>query len=262
MHCGILTLHNALNYGAFLQAFALKKTIEEEIGCEANVVSLAKNRWLERLLLVKCKYPKRVIHHCRFLREMDKARHLLDIRRDGLERYDVIVVGSDELWNLENNSFIHRPEYFGRGIAGKRIISYAVSANAVTLEKFRKLTKGCEDFSRFDCISVRDLNTLRVVNSAGRKDAAVVIDPTLLLHDWTRFAVPCQKKDFISSKNSNDINKYAVAGGLLLYLFHAIMVRRWGENKIGLKKAVFFIESFYLRFSVRMCQILKRLFFT
>ncbi len=197
MNCGILTLHNALNYGAFLQAFALKKTLEDELGCRANVVSLSKNRLAERLLLVKCKYPARVIHHIRFLREIDKVSGCLKIRKDGLSPYEAVIVGSDELWNLENNGFIHRPEYFGRGIAGKKIISYAVSSNAVTPERFRELTKHQEDFSCFDRISVRDLYTQRLVREVDGRNADIVIDPTLLLNDWQRFAVPCPKRGFI-----------------------------------------------------------------
>lgn len=197
MHCGIVTLYNSLNFGTYLQAFALKTTLEEELGHKANMVNLEKSRLLERLLLVKCKYPKRVIHHYKFLKELDRVRDRLEIRGDGFAPYDAVVVGSDELWNLDNGGFIHHPEYFGHGITGKKVVSYAVSSNVVTPERFRQLTKNKEDFSCFDSISVRDTNTLQVVKEVGRQEATLVIDPTLLMRDWSRFVVPCPKKNFI-----------------------------------------------------------------
>lgn len=197
MNCGIVTLYNSLNFGTFLQAFALKTTLEEELDCKANLVNLEKSRFLERLLLVKCKYPKRVVHHYKFLKELDKVRDRLEVRSDGFDPYDAVVIGSDELWNLDNGGFIHHPEYFGRGITGKRIVSYAVSSNLVTPDRFRQLTKNKEDFSCFDSISVRDTNTLQVVKEVGKREATLVVDPTLLMRDWSRFVVPCPKKDFI-----------------------------------------------------------------
>ena len=54
MNCGIVTLYDSLNFGAFLQAFAVKTTIEEEFSRKAILVNLEKNRFLERLFLIKC----------------------------------------------------------------------------------------------------------------------------------------------------------------------------------------------------------------
>ena len=44
--CGILTLHSALNYGAFLQAFALQETVKQ-FGYSVKSVDLGKNKILE-----------------------------------------------------------------------------------------------------------------------------------------------------------------------------------------------------------------------
>ena len=49
---GILTLHNALNYGAFLQAFALQTVLQEQ-HYEVKIIDLSKNRFFSRLWLIK-----------------------------------------------------------------------------------------------------------------------------------------------------------------------------------------------------------------
>ena len=41
--CGILTLHQALNYGAFLQAYALQETVKQ-LGYDVSIINLAKNK--------------------------------------------------------------------------------------------------------------------------------------------------------------------------------------------------------------------------
>lgn len=197
MKCGILTLHNALNYGAFLQAFALKSVMEKEIGVPTNIINLSRNSLIERIMLIKSRYPKRIIHHYRFLKEFDKVSSCLDISNNAVKEYDVIIVGSDELWNLENGSFKHYKQYFGHGLDNKLIISYAVSSNKVTPERFLELTNKSEDFSSFNSISVRDQNTQNIVKIIGNREAKIVVDPTLLIDDWKRYIVPCKEKNFI-----------------------------------------------------------------
>ena len=96
---GILTLHNALNYGAFLQAFALQ-TILQDRHYEVEIIDLAKSRFLDRLKLIKCKYPRKVIHHYKLLKQFDKVSNRLQVTRRNPNDFDTIIVGSDEVWNL------------------------------------------------------------------------------------------------------------------------------------------------------------------
>lgn len=194
--CGILTLHSALNYGAFLQAFALQETVKQ-FGYSVNIVDLGKNKILERFMLIKCKYPKMVVHHCKLLKKFDEVSGKLEIKRNNLKDYDAIIVGSDEVWNLKNAMFHHYPEYFANSKEDVAFISYAVSANTLTVQEFVELQGTDENFTRFKKISVRDANTYKIVKALGREEPMVVLDPTLIMSDWEPYIQPCKEKNFI-----------------------------------------------------------------
>lgn len=194
--CGIITLHRALNYGAFLQAFALQETVKR-LGYRTNVVDLAQNRVVERFMLVKCKYPEMVVHQYKMLKKFDDVAGKLDVNNDRLKNYDVVIVGSDELWNLKNGMFRHYPEYFAKSEANVPFISYAVSANNLTVQEFSQLQGPDENFSRFKAISVRDSKTYDIVKTLGNKEPIVVLDPTLIMENWEPYIQPCKEKNFI-----------------------------------------------------------------
>ena len=138
MKIGILTLHNALNFGAYLQAYALQQVLLLW-GHEVYIADQCARRLFEQLLQVKCKYPKRMVYNIRFFKEFSRVRGKLRTAPDPLDSCDAVVVGSDELWNLENSGFIHREEYFGRGIDCAKIISYAISGNRMDADKLKDM---------------------------------------------------------------------------------------------------------------------------
>lgn len=193
---GILTLHNAINYGAYLQAFALQSTIRE-MGYNAEIVNLEKHNSIERLKLIKCKHPKRVVYNYKLLKEFDKVKKQLFLSRKSVTEYSTIIVGSDEMWNVINGSFVHRREYFGEGIKADNIITYAVSANKVTSAEFKTITNNQIDFGNFRSISVRDDNTYKLVKDITRREVALVLDPTMIYPYWEKHIVPCIVKNFI-----------------------------------------------------------------
>ena len=194
--CGILTLHRALNYGAFLQAYALQETVKH-LGYEVSIIDLATNNAIERLLLIKCKYPKMIVHHYKLLKKFDEVMAQLEISTDPLDKYDAVVVGSDELWNLKNGMFKHYPEYLARSDKGTPFISYAVSANSLTPQEFAELQGKSEDFSGFKAVSVRDRKTFDIVKTLGKIEPAMVLDPTLIMDNWEQYVQPCKEKNFI-----------------------------------------------------------------
>lgn len=193
--CGILTLHSAINYGAYLQAFALQNVLDD-MGYDTKIVDLENHKFLERILLIKCKHPKRVLYNYKLLKEFDKVYDQLKLWRGKTDCFDTIIIGSDELWNL-NNSFKHRKEYFGENLNNENIISYAVSANKLTSREFRRITQDSVDFSKFNHISVRDNNTYKLVHDISDRDVALVMDPTFLLTSWKNYISPCTITNFI-----------------------------------------------------------------
>src|SRR5690606_31913419 len=48
-------------------------------------------------------------------------------RPPGFEAFDIVVVGSDEVWNLAHPWYGRYPLFFGDGIRPARLVSYAAS---------------------------------------------------------------------------------------------------------------------------------------
>jgi hypothetical protein len=46
----------------------------------------------------------------------------------GMDRYDLVVVGSDEVWNVRHPWFGGEPLFFGENLKADRLAAYAASA--------------------------------------------------------------------------------------------------------------------------------------
>lgn len=101
------------------------------------------------------------------------------------EKYDAVMVGSDQLWapsGITSNFYnlMFAPDE-------KTKISYAASFGVSQIEKkYHKLYN--QFLSRMDFISVRENSGKKLVESLSDKSAEVVVDPVLLLdkEDWDR----------------------------------------------------------------------------
>ena len=193
---GILTFHNAENYGAVLQAYALKtylqKNIEHSIvdiiDYESPLIELSykyikplfyfKNSGLRKLIsfLLQFYYlPKKI----KIKKVFTKFRkEWLNVANNKFSEYNSIIYGSDQIWNpiLTDNDLI----YFGKNYNGKKI-SYAASDGGeldLTDEKVTHL----KDFNRISCRekSLSD-KLLKQLNNV-----STVCDPVFLLSkdDW------------------------------------------------------------------------------
>ena len=96
------------------------------------------------------------------------------------EKYDLYIVGSDQLWNSHiTNYSIDRAyylEFVNCGIGRK--ISYAVSANLQENE----IPEVSQLLKKFDLISVREERTFRqLINIVEEKNIRIDLDPTMLL---------------------------------------------------------------------------------
>ena len=94
-------------------------------------------------------------------------------------RQDVVVVGSDEVWNLHHPWYGGQPAFFGEDLNSDRVVAYAASLGAYDA--------GCsfDDhrvtlLKQFDAISVRDENSRDAVGCALGSSPPLVLDPCLL----------------------------------------------------------------------------------
>ena len=206
MKIGILTYHRAYNNGAYLQACALCGRLNEEPDIEAEIIDFRMEK--ERRMYDLSTWPLK----SRIKRMLNGEYSFLKAKQDCFEaalndpvmvrsaeslcsddpeefarfvrgRYDVITVGSDEVWKVSNFRGFPNP-YWLIGDLGCRKFSYAASARVVfekvlSPEKMEILKKAAADF---EFVSVRDEKTKEQMESLGAVKAEIrkVADPSFV----------------------------------------------------------------------------------
>lgn len=202
------------NYGSFLQAYALKKVLEET-GGQVEFVDYhpgkcltgnAEPKGLQREIrkvweILCCKASlKDKIRFIRYKKNYAKRYFpLLGIDKDHMNyspQVDLLVLGSDEVFNcVQSNANVgYSRELFGYGNRAAKVVSYAASFGNTTLDKIEKsgITETLrEDLSKLAYISVRDRNSQDIIRAILGKEPPIHPDP-VLLYDWSRH-IPKEK---------------------------------------------------------------------
>lgn len=219
MKIGILTFHNAHNYGAVLQAYALKKVLQK-MGNEVDIVNyenkVLREKYARNLkvnfklsdirhprgLKYKLKFNKKIsIYKEAWERQHGKFRNFIDTYLlDGhsetydmeqLEKleYDAFIVGSDQVWTSMLTGGLDDVYLLNFKTKAKKI-SYAASIYGGQIpEKECSIFKKC--LKDFDAISVREETLQRSLKEQCGCSAVTVLDPTLLL-DAKEYEEICQ----------------------------------------------------------------------
>jgi hypothetical protein len=188
---GVLTFHRCINYGSYWQARALVEGLNGR-GHKAVLLDHQSPEvtWREWRCAFQPTLPHPTVrsdfgHYAAKARRFLEAFKLLPESRSfslddpsGLERFDTVVVGSDEVWNLKHPWYGGQPLFFGEGLNAGRLVSYAASfgnhdAGEGLHEPFAERLRG------FHSISVRDENSRRHVQQALNRDPELVLDPVL-----------------------------------------------------------------------------------
>lgn len=201
MKIGVLTFHRPYNYGALLQALATQEIIHQNWG-ETEIVDYRHSRIeSERSYFRKVESRKfmTVFGDLRYFL-IERKRHIsFDHYREKvlnlsakcestgevqsiLNGYDVIVIGSDLVWNWELDENLNDVFFceFDSQIS-KRIVSYASSIGSDYIpEEYRELYG--KKLKKFYAVSVREETALRLLQPVVDKEIKVVLDPTLLLN--------------------------------------------------------------------------------
>lgn len=199
---GIITFHEALNYGAVLQAYALKAACEE-LGCKAHIVDynyggieekiapirkyLAapnKRSALPALIrgLLGYFYDKKrekafVSFRKQYLNESPSCNSPADISALG---YDVLIAGSDQIWNRGITMQRYDPVFFMNFDTTAKKVLYAASSEDVPFsgekeEAFLKALLGLQG-----AVSIREQKLANYVHQLTGQAHPIVLDPTLL----------------------------------------------------------------------------------
>lgn len=213
---GIATLHSAINYGVYLQAYAMQKKVED-FGYDAEIIHYVKRTEsvsssgrmskVKRLLLhpVKTKkiidnkimkagsnftgrsfsfskFASKNFNLTRLCNDMDDAEKIA-------EKYDAVVCGSDQIWNPVHTDC--NPYYFLQFVPQEKRIAYAPSVACEEIpEKY--LVPFRDYISSFSSISVRESSGAELVEKITGRKCVNTVDPTLLYDKnfWNGFALP------------------------------------------------------------------------
>lgn len=235
MKFGILTFHFALNYGAMLQAFALKKKIiENGFECEiinyipehmattANINPFKTDLSVAKKIKSLIKLPLRYLTLLSF--KKFSVKYLGVFQDDGSRRHQFsipdditdVVVGSDQVWNGDITD--NDPSYFLKPYLGKvNCYSYAASIGGENPtgrvnEYFIKY------LSKFKSISVRESNLQDYLIDELSIVSEHVLDPVFLIDEkeWSKIgtkpkSVPERFVLYYSLEKNETLTKQCVA---------------------------------------------------
>ena len=212
MKTGLVTFYHIHHYGALLQAYATEQAVER-CGSECEIVDyyVNQNNDLFRKPTglgsaaadvhtalhygpLKARYQRFETFSKQYLRISGHRFESLEELKGAELPYDVILSGSDQIWNpkiFPDGRF--DPVFFGT-FSSRRKIAYAPSFGVPHIPEGmeEELRSYLESFSH---ISVRERQGREIVKEITGKDVPVVLDPTLLLtaEQWSAMAAPLDR---------------------------------------------------------------------
>lgn len=240
MKIALISFHNAYNFGAALQAYALQNAIEEMgMDCEyINYVNSSRREEYDMIEQIRREIRKknyiRMIKlllgipfmagrkrnfdrfYASYLRKTNRIYTTSKEAEKLNEQYDKFIVGSDQVWNPENNGsdcaflldFVHD---------SKKRISYSSSFG---IREIPKQLEGlyAENLKEFYRLSVRESVGVSIIKDLCGRDAHLVLDPVFLPDKivWDIMADKAQKskKDYVFfyTNAKNQISDFLATG--------------------------------------------------
>lgn len=218
MKVGIITTHRAINFGAVLQGFALNRSINKipEVKCEViDYIPNEKNfgrditykfdglrNIIYSLILFgnrkyRLGHSKKVDFFDQFVdKHITKSLKNYTFTQDfhpDINSYDVLICGSDQIWNL---SLIDDPIFFlhfNESIDSKKV-AYAPSITQQMSKDQIKLIK--ERTNDFHSLSLRENESAELFSKLLGRNIKSVLDPVFLLseNEWKEIE---EKPDFV-----------------------------------------------------------------
>ncbi|HOJ76474.1 MAG TPA: polysaccharide pyruvyl transferase family protein [Bacillota bacterium] len=205
MKISMLTFFKAINYGTFLQAYALQQTLLQ-LGYDVEVINynamseLAQND-LKNAAIGYLRHPIIACHKLLKKLRFDRAHRALRLTKpmSGSEvrsqPFEHVLIGSDEVWKVSHPAINDISLFFGKDLAAVQLSSYAASVGSDT--DFENVPFDIAALlSRFNHLSVRDDNTKKMVAKFLGKEVPIHLDPTFL-YEFNSETAPVKHRNFI-----------------------------------------------------------------
>lgn len=219
MKIGVLTYHRAHNYGAYLQAFSLTSYLRS-LGYNAELINYDMQKAKD---VYKPKndsnYEQNMVKYNMFqdslkllpLSDFSMVDDNIDTICDKInDTYDVVIVGSDEVWKTGGFRGFPNPYWLPKKISSKKI-GYAISSRSdfskLNEEDIKKLKEYINDF---DYIGLRDDLSIAQVSKYCTDPSKIGLncDPTFL-YDFK--ASSENGKKILKEKYNIDTNKKIIS---------------------------------------------------
>lgn len=196
MKIGIITFHRAINYGAILQTYAMYNYLKNNydnvyvvdyfpeylhkryaVFClkrdlSKNIIRMCQNI-LDEIFCINQRYHRKKL----FASFIKKNLQLNSIN----SKYDIIFLGSDQIWNPVLTGNILDPIFWGNNINANKICSYAPSMET-EIEYTDKTKQQIRNYlENFSSLSVREKSLKDYLKNKFNKDSTLVCDPVFLL---------------------------------------------------------------------------------
>ncbi|WP_301847128.1 polysaccharide pyruvyl transferase family protein [uncultured Parabacteroides sp.] len=215
---GILTFHDALNFGAVLQSYALQTYLSQQNGYDVRIIdykpsyrkSFAPQKFTSRnpIKILLSKILELYYFHSlntrnhRFIdfsancqRLTNKKYFTIKDFENYSSEYDILISGSDQVFNPKQDSQIY---YLGFNVANCVRIAYAPSLglSSLSAEAEAMITPWVK---QFDALSCREDDGANVLSKISGAKVQVVCDPVCLLtkKDWMKLSVQPKDHNFI-----------------------------------------------------------------
>lgn len=197
---GIVTIQNRFNYGNRLQNYATQRILERHgLRVESMVQKTPKSiktkaRAIARKMLGKESESRELEMSTERLaafdefNEMIHFRDIFDDRGNEIDRYDLIVAGSDQIWAMRKFAHNERWAYLQFAKPCQRIaLAPSLGIGSASSARKRRLARYLKGFQN---LSVREESGAKLIYEATGRVAQVLCDPTLVLNaeEWRAVA--------------------------------------------------------------------------
>ena len=229
---GVLTFHRCINYGSYWQTRCLVEGLQAR---GHDVVVLDHQSRRVNLVEWKCALqpvlPSAVpkSDHALYRQKIEKFFPIFDNLPlsapfsledpSEMEEFDLVVVGSDEVWNLTHPWYGYCSLFYGDGINAPRLISYAASFGNYDAS-WGIDPNWAAKLHNFESISVRDENSKTIIKNALGFEPQMVLDPCL------QFPIRLEERKEVDDKGS-----YIAVYGHNFSDFFANQVRRYADKR-------------------------------
>lgn len=198
---GILTFHRCINYGSYWQTRCLVEGLRSR-GHQAEIldhhsgrVNVAEWKCAMRPILPTPSPASDYILYKKKIKKFFNGINSLPLsppfrleHPQQMNEYDMVVVGSDEVWNLSHPWYGYYPIFYGDGVRARRLVSYAASFGNYDVT-WKPDQEWVDKLRRFEKISVRDENSKIIIKRTLGFEPETTLDPCL------QFPVRYQARD-------------------------------------------------------------------